>query len=276
MQLGLTLSEAKVFCVLSQEGPSTAKTISKTSGVAREAAYQILPKLQEKGLIEVIMSAPKMFRAIPKQEAYEILFQHRQEEDGNLKAKIAKALEAEKNNHPQTCASQKDCETIIIPKGEAQHRRITNECRNSQLHVNFIMPWNSFLKWRRLLAKEESRECQKRNVRIRVITGKNGQKKTPTYNELIPSPAELTQVDIGFTQQEPLVNLALFDTRSIYVALIPGQRVLETPLLWSNAPVMVEMGASYFEKLWTASKQIRKQEEPKNTLQRQLQETKIA
>jgi sugar-specific transcriptional regulator TrmB len=69
VELGLALSEEIFFLVLSQGGPATAKTVAKASDVVMTAFYQIMPNLQEKGLVEVIVSSPKMFKAISKQEA---------------------------------------------------------------------------------------------------------------------------------------------------------------------------------------------------------------
>ena len=197
------------------------------------------------------MTAPKMFQTVPRQEAYENLFSRRQKENTNLEAKIAEILKEE--NTTQTYRD-KESENIVIPAGKGQHNRIMDECRKSRSHVDFIMPWNGFLKWRRLLAKEESKECQKSNIKIRVVTGKIDESSAITHSEQIPSNPELTQIEVRYIQQEPLVNLALFDSRSIYIAIDPGKKVLDATLLRSNAQGMVEMGNSYFEKLWNIAK----------------------
>jgi sugar-specific transcriptional regulator TrmB len=47
-QLGLTLNEAKVFFAILRNGTATAKAASKSSGVAREVVYRIIPQLQKK------------------------------------------------------------------------------------------------------------------------------------------------------------------------------------------------------------------------------------
>ena len=75
--LGLNLSQARVYFAISQSGVSTVKNVSNISQVAREHIYQVLPQLQDLGLVEKIIGAPSKFRAIPLEEGASILLQNR-------------------------------------------------------------------------------------------------------------------------------------------------------------------------------------------------------
>ena len=66
--LGLTHSQARIYFALSRSGASTAKTISTISRVAREHVYEVLPQLQDLGLVEKIIDVPSKFRALPIEE----------------------------------------------------------------------------------------------------------------------------------------------------------------------------------------------------------------
>jgi len=105
--LGLTFNEARVFFALSRNGISTAKALTISSGVAREVVYQVMPKLQEKGLIEKIMTSPVAFNAIPIDEAYSILLQRKEEEYTKLGKKSKNAptiIKARLPHQKKTCS----------------------------------------------------------------------------------------------------------------------------------------------------------------------------
>jgi sugar-specific transcriptional regulator TrmB len=64
VRLGLTFTEAKIFLARYIIGTASARTVAETAGVAREVVYQILPTLQEKGLIEIVLTTPQTYKAI--------------------------------------------------------------------------------------------------------------------------------------------------------------------------------------------------------------------
>jgi sugar-specific transcriptional regulator TrmB len=60
---GLTLNESRVFLALTLLGAASVKEISKSSNVAREAVYRVLPSLQKLGLVEKEIARPTRFSA---------------------------------------------------------------------------------------------------------------------------------------------------------------------------------------------------------------------
>ena len=85
--LGLTLSQAKVYLALCRFGILDAKTVSKNAGVPRPDVYRITSELTQLGLIEQVISRPTNFRAIPVDKVTSILLKRRKEETGRLEAK---------------------------------------------------------------------------------------------------------------------------------------------------------------------------------------------
>jgi len=64
-QIGLTESEQKVYVALLDLGDSTRSDIVNTSGVAGSKIYELLEKLQEKGLVSIYMKDNvKHFKAV--------------------------------------------------------------------------------------------------------------------------------------------------------------------------------------------------------------------
>jgi len=68
-QLGLKEYEAKSLVALARRQSGTAKDISETSDVPRTRVYDAVRVLESKGLVETQHSNPKVFRAVPIDEA---------------------------------------------------------------------------------------------------------------------------------------------------------------------------------------------------------------
>ncbi len=74
-QLGLRTYEANCFVALSILGDSTAREISDVVDVPRTRVYDAVRSLQTDGLVEIQHTSPKRFRAVPLEEAIDILRQ---------------------------------------------------------------------------------------------------------------------------------------------------------------------------------------------------------
>jgi sugar-specific transcriptional regulator TrmB len=72
-QLGLKEYEAKSFVALARRESATAKEISEDSEVPRTRVYDAIRVLESKGLVEIQHSSPKVFRAVPIDEAVDTL-----------------------------------------------------------------------------------------------------------------------------------------------------------------------------------------------------------
>lgn len=79
-RFGFTENQAKVYLTIVQLGLAPVGSISRISGVRREEVYRILPKLEQMGLVEKILSTPIKLKAIPLEDAFSILVRQRQDE----------------------------------------------------------------------------------------------------------------------------------------------------------------------------------------------------
>ncbi|MEF8831563.1 MAG: helix-turn-helix domain-containing protein [Halobacteriales archaeon] len=73
--LGLSNYEAQVFVALQQLGTGTAQEVSRVSEVPRSQVYGAADDLAERGLVEVVESAPKAYRSVALSTARAVLTQ---------------------------------------------------------------------------------------------------------------------------------------------------------------------------------------------------------
>ena len=76
-RLGLTISQAKVYFDLLRLEKATVNTISKHSKMARQQVYRVLAELQDKGLVEKIISIPTEFEPVPIEDCMFVLIERK-------------------------------------------------------------------------------------------------------------------------------------------------------------------------------------------------------
>ena len=251
MQLGLTLNEAKVFLTLTERGASTAKTISKTSGVTREFIYQIMPALHKKGLVEEEITSPKMFKAISLKKAYENLLQLKENENKELNKKVK---EAHKNGLDVKFQNVEDSRITMVPLGGAAMARMEQEYNKAQKSVDITIPAKKFFPIASFIG-EDVKRMMKKNVKTRIITGTQAQEAVKRHPEIFTPNLllKLSFADFGYIPECPLVEMVLFDREKLMLSTLKEDKVEKMSWLYSNNPFIAEMANNYFEALWTKS-----------------------
>ncbi|MEJ5326773.1 MAG: helix-turn-helix domain-containing protein [Candidatus Bathyarchaeia archaeon] len=72
-RLGLTISQVKVYLGLIGLKQASGKVIAKHSKMARQEVYRVLAELQEKSLVEKIISRPTEFKPVSIEDCLSIL-----------------------------------------------------------------------------------------------------------------------------------------------------------------------------------------------------------
>ena len=247
--LGLSLTEAKVFVVLNKLGTTEAGTVSKSSGVAREFVYQILPKLRKKGLVEEVITKPKKFKPISMKEAYTILLRRKEEENRRLHSKAMRAL---KKHRKTNVKHEPDFHTSLVPSREAPDLRIDQEYRNARKSVDLTFPMGKFLQWSRYYAKNGVNEAIKRNLKMRIITQEEVPAILETYPKLFtPSfKSKLKYIDFRYIPKPFSVEMMIFDMKTLFVSTTKEANINKTTWLRTNNPLILEMANGYFEAMW--------------------------
>lgn len=252
VELGLTVGEAKVFSALARNGPASVKELSKGLGFACEKAYRFIFRLYEKGLVEVIVHSPEVFRAVSEEAAFGVLIGHRRAETWLLAFKIQETVCALQKN--ADFSVEEDVKAVILPPGAIQHVRVTDEIKRCEVSADFVMPWEGFLKWCRLFAQDEARLCQSRGVTLRVVTGQNCFKDS--LITCLPPVDPDWGIEVWFLPYNPVVGLALFDFKRVCFSTFPNKKVLDAPVLWSTDSYLTETAVDYFEYLLATSKKM--------------------
>jgi sugar-specific transcriptional regulator TrmB len=248
-RLGLTLAEAKIFFALSRNGTSTAKTVAKSSGVAREVVYRIMPKLYKKGLVVEVVASPKTFKAIAIKDACDLLLQRKEEENELLREEI-KAL---RNNKIAT-DDQIEQQIILVPPSKKNDLRWEQEWLIVQETVDMIISSKKFSQWAQSTAERRIGGAMKRNVKIRIVTEKQVQKTLTTQKTSNPALlAKLAYIKFKFVAKFPLTELTVFDKKNVHISIQNENRIEKMSWLCTNNPLIVDMANYQFENLWSTS-----------------------
>ncbi|MFC6940731.1 TrmB family transcriptional regulator [Salinirubellus sp. GCM10025818] len=79
-RFGLSAYAARTFVALASLGTGTARDVSQVSAVPRTRVYDAIDELHDRGLVDILQSSPKQFRAISAETAsrtFEHELQHR-------------------------------------------------------------------------------------------------------------------------------------------------------------------------------------------------------
>ncbi len=249
IRLGLTLNEARVLMALYASENLTAKSVAKSSGVAREIVYQIIPKLQKKGLVDELVTTPKTFKAISLETVIEVLLQQRRQEDKDL---FAKAKEMAKKQQQVSKVKNDNSNIALIgpKKGDPNWKKDWETFRQS---VDLIMTTHKFLQWPQHFAEQSIDAAMHKKAKMRMITEKTTQSiiKTPPAKQFSQSLApKLDLIDYKFLDSTP-VEMVIFDKKIMYVATSDEKQIKDMVWLRSNNGFLVEMANNYFETLWS-------------------------
>jgi sugar-specific transcriptional regulator TrmB len=92
VQMGFTETQAKLYLALINIGKTDVKTLAKQAKVPRQAAYRTLGELQEKGVVERIISLPQEYKAIPPQDGLTIMIKLKEHEYAEIVEKAGRFL----------------------------------------------------------------------------------------------------------------------------------------------------------------------------------------
>jgi sugar-specific transcriptional regulator TrmB len=251
IRLGLTLNEARVLMALYASENLTAKSIAKSSGVAREIVYQIIPKLQKKGLVDELITSPKTFKAIELSQVIEVLLQQRKQEDKEL---FAKAKEMAKKQQQNSQVKNDDSIiTLLAPKKGDPHWK--KDWENYKKCVDMIMASEKLLQWPQHSAELSIDTVIRNKTIMRLITEKASKAiiDNPPAKYFPPNVAEkLPLINFKYVDSTP-VEMVIFDKKIVYMATINEKQIKDMVWLRSNNASIVEMANQYFETLWRSA-----------------------
>ncbi len=97
-EIGLNKNESEIFLLLLKKGESTIYQISNSSLIARPNIYDIVKKLQEKGLVSYIIKKNKRYFSAANPSLLLDILKEKERSLMNILPSLNKLYEAEKNN----------------------------------------------------------------------------------------------------------------------------------------------------------------------------------
>lgn len=88
-RLGFTTSDARIYLALLKRHPATGYELAATSGVPRSAIYNVLNRLESRGLVHAVERKPVRYRPLPPDRLLAQIETRFQEEIEELRAGIA-------------------------------------------------------------------------------------------------------------------------------------------------------------------------------------------
>jgi sugar-specific transcriptional regulator TrmB len=245
--LGLTLNEARIYLALLQCGESSAKTISKLSGVIRPDVYRVMPKLQQKGLVSKALTIPAMFEAAPFIEGASILMEDRRKRTDELQKKTAVILKNLRRKNQKF--REGEPEFVVVPPKEAFFRR-KSLLIDAERCVDVIASRRVFLTALSSYG-EATLEGMERGLRFRVVTETLGEEELPeVWQELRGAPL----IEVRYIPASPRALVTIYDRKEVLFCLSAACS-LEDDVLWSNNASLLAMVQDYFELTWVTAMQ---------------------
>ncbi len=241
-QLGLSLSQARVYLALARHGPASANLISDKSTVARPDVYRILSVLQTMGLVEKALTIPALFKATPVNEALPVLLKLRTNELRQLKVtakEFLKTFEGYKN-----VSLQEDQQFVLFPANQAFINRSTELADNSFKIIETVMPIGRILQAREFY-KNTIAKARNRGVVVRLIS------------EDLDDEASLAQVkqiysETKFIHSQLTVGFTIYDRQQVLIVNAPRSSFPKSGGLWSNNASVVELAKNYYDNMWNS------------------------
>ncbi|MGD0646013.1 MAG: helix-turn-helix domain-containing protein [Candidatus Bathyarchaeia archaeon] len=250
-ELGLNFCEARVFLALANLGMGPAKMISKTSGVSKPDVYRALVTLQERGLVEKIISSPAIFKAIQLEESLSILLGKKDIEQNLLREKTEQLKRDFKYNLNKLTTQENEQQFILITRKDAELERRRKQQNNALKNIDAINSWKRFPKTQFFYA-EEIKEALQRGVKIRLIT-----EEAEDMSNISMNYRDLKKVGfyrIRFVSVPLSSVVSIYDGKEVIISTSPGASFGEAGILWSNNASIVKVMQEYFEMLWAKAK----------------------
>lgn len=247
-ELGLTVSQAKIYLSLAKAKNLTAQAISTISKVSRPDVYRILAQLQEAGLTEKIIAKPIEFYGIPINECVSTLMERRIQKTTELAHK-AKSLT---QNFKRNVGEQNDekLHFILLPKKPSIHAKAEKMLCNAQDCICFLMEPRTIFPWLSTYLPIFE-EALARKVDCRLITP---QFETNHYLELLNTLMKYSNFDLRLISGVPKAIFGVWDRKAALINTSPVGTQGQTPTLWSNNKSVVDLCSDYFEYLWINAK----------------------
>ena len=238
--------QAKTYLALSILGTGTAQLISKTSNIARQDVYRVIPILQKKGLAEKVITSPAAYKATPFKDGVSSLLQQRKEDYTNLKKK-ANALLNDSQEIENDESAEDETQFAMIYDRALLYSKFEKGNKTSKKSIDCSGTWPDIKSALLAVLKKDLKKATKRGVKVRIITENPGDDKS--LDRLLQDLCKSPLFEIRYVPIPIPVKTVLYDGIEANTSVSTSADT-DMPSLWSNNPNFVKIMMNQFEEMW--------------------------
>jgi sugar-specific transcriptional regulator TrmB len=252
--LGLKFSQAKVYLALFKNGLSTAKEISKISGVNRQEIYRIMPKLQKLCLAEKRIGIPTRWRATPLQDGLSFLLENREKETSELQTKATNIINYIRENKERARIQEDELQFVMMPGKDVHLQWLKKRFKHIQKTNDSIVTWSDHKTFMFSCEKELKKQVN-RDLKTRLIIYVSENEKRLYKN--VQTFRNNPNYQKVFIFTPPLVLGAVLDKKQLILATVQNNPIQTSEnVLISNSFSLIALFQNYFEQLWKTAQEL--------------------
>jgi PAS domain S-box-containing protein len=260
--LGLSGTQARICLALAVNETSTLREISEASGVARPDTYRALLELENRGLIEKIVSIPTKYKLLSLPELLSILVGRRETESIELQEKSAKLLKEYQKKITDRQAVSTD-QFVLVPGGKAFSNRLRKSIENSKKSICAITYQKTLTQLLDYMQGKLKRAIGN-DVNVRILTEK---RRNSSLAKRLFNLQKRTHFEIRFANILPPFSLATFDEKEILLSTKAQSENDSALAVYSNNSSLAELSQNYFNEAWFSASESAHQEFKRDKLQ---------
>jgi len=257
--LGLTGNQSRVYlAVLNQNGISIGE-ISKQTKIRREDVYRTIPKLEQMGLVEKLLSTPTKIRALPVQHALSNLIDVEQlnidKRIAELKVTTARFVNNYNKGKRTNGEKGEDSSFILLTQPNGIVVKANNMIAAAEKKIDAVYAkkqLNQFIP----VFSDPLKQAVKRGVKARLIA--QGSINDPGDRQL------LTQIMKKYLPNSPNIEVRAAEVAMSHSLVVDHKEALSetsleneyltrNPSLWTNNKGFVALISLNFESVWAVS-----------------------
>jgi sugar-specific transcriptional regulator TrmB len=251
MELGCTEGQARIYLWLTRLDVAKASAITEVSKIHRQEVYRILHELQEKSLVEKLISSPTTYRAIPIEAGLTFLLKTKANELEKLQNEASELIK----NQSRASVNAVEVGSMyrLIPKKDAYILSLTASAEATKNEVDVYCSNVHFSQSMFHIGKSHDKLSEDIKKRFIIYMAKNSESLGIGFLKEIKRVKnfECRILPGAFTGQ-----ISIYDRKEVYIPCYMTENFGDCPYLWSNNKYLVDMLGNYFDLLWEQAKTI--------------------
>lgn len=254
--LGLTDRQARVYLALHKLGGGKVKAIANLSLVSRQEIYRLIDNLQRMGLVQKNITAPTTFTATPIAEATNLLLQQKISQLNVMSQKV-KQLTKKLSQNNRLAPALTDIKPCFGTVFEADRgKKYCRSIEDTQHSIEAVTSWRRF-KQLNIHFETQLQNVLKKDVTLHIVTEKPPNHHLPKWisSALLKYPNFKLKIQLT----SPTAVVTIFDQTTTAIAFNPNISLTKGPDLWTINPALTIPCQTYFNAVWSQTKNCRLQ-----------------